>query len=369
MVKMGCIQNILACFTSRDTKRYLIVLMLSLPASIVFDMTGINKIILFMTSCISIIPLAGIIGDATEQISIYTGSKTGGLLNATMGNIPELFIGIFAVKAGLFSIVKASVIGSITGNMLLVLGFSIFFGGMRYKFQSFDKLVARTNFGLLFLALIGFIIPAAYKNLGVSSYKGLMYLSFGIAMIFLVIYLLGLFFSFYTHKNIFIKTENGVSRDQCKWSIKKTVIYLILASTFLAYEAGLLVESIEYIKTAYNIPEIFLGIIIVPVIGNIAEYTSAILMAVKDRVNLSIEIAIGSSMQMALFVVPLLVLISFISGNPMSYVFSVFELITITCSIGLSLFIFQDGRTNWLEGVELLSAYIIMALAYFFMNG
>lgn len=368
MVKMGIIEKLAACTADRSTGKYLMFLLAAIPLSIIFHIVKANELFLFAASCISVIPLAGILGTATEQIASVIGPKAGGLLSATTGNVPELFIGIFAIRAGMFSLVKASVVGSITGNMLLVLGASILSGGLKYKFQSFDKLIARTNFGLLFLALIGFIIPAAYEYLEVSSPKGIMSLSLGISIVFLLIYILGLFFSFYTHKNIFLKSENGVSRNESKWGIKRSILYMALASAALAYEAGLIVDSIQFMKTTYNIPEIFLGIIIIPVIGNIAEYTSAILMAVRNRINLSIEIAIGSSMQMALFVVPLLVLISFIIGTPMNYVFSLFELITITCSIGLSLYIFQDGKTNWLEGVELLSAYVILALAFFFMN-
>lgn len=368
MLKLGCIQRLKLQLAQKDKKKLLIILLFALPLSIILDWTNNRGFFLFIVSCLSIIPLAGILGGATEQVSIIIGPKAGGLLNATMGNIPELFICFFAVKAGLFSMVKASVAGSIIGNMLLVLGLCILFGGVRYKFQSFDKMTARINFGMLFLALIGLIIPAAFKYLTKNNDKGILSLSFGIALVFLIIYLLGLFFSFYTHRNVFIKSETSTTLEQSKGSIKKSIICLILVTAAIAYESNILVSSIEIISGLYNISETFLGIVVIPIIGNIAEYSSAMMMAMKDKINLSIEIAVGSGMQMALFVTPILILTSFFMGSPMNYVFSTLELITITCSIGLSLYIFQDGKTNWLEGVELLSAYTIMALAYLFMT-
>lgn len=366
-LKAECIKDTENCGNRECGSKLMKFLLAAIPLSLILKIVGIGGVPIFIASCAAIIPLAGILGSATEEISVFTGPKIGGLLNATMGNIPELFIGIFSVKAGLFSLVKASVIGSISGNMLLVLGVSILVGGTKYKFQSFDKMIARTNFGLMFLALIGFIIPAAYKYLNAGSGAGLMGLSLGTAIVLLVIYLMGLFFSLYTHRNIFVKSEEGTEESERQWGLKKAIIYLIIAAAVLGFEAEILVDSIQSLKVIYGIPETFLGIVIVPVIGNIAEYTSSVLMAMKDKINISVEIAIGSSMQMALFVMPVLVLFSFIAGTPMNYAFTSFELVTAACSIGLSLYIFQDGRTNWLEGMELISAYIIMALAYFFM--
>lgn len=368
MLISSCGQKLMKGLKKNNKSILIMTLFIAIPMSIILNVTNTKGLLLFIASCLSIIPLAGILGDATEQISVITGPKVGGLLNATMGNIPELFIGFFSVRAGLFSLVKASIAGSIIGNMLLVLGLSILFGGVKYKLQSFDKMIARTNFGMLFLALIGFIIPAAFKYFSAKNSTGIFSLSLGIAMVLLVIYLLGLFFSFYTHKNLFVKSEDEIFSEEHKWGIKKPIFYLALSTIVIAYESGLLVNSLESIRDLYHIPEIFLGIVVVPIIGNIAEYSSAMMMALKDRINLSIEIAVGSGMQMALFVVPILILVSFIIGNPMDLIFSTIELITITCSIGLSLYIFQDGKTNWLEGVELLSAYVIMALAYLFMT-
>lgn len=344
------------------------ILLLFVPVSFIIDLSGGSRLFLFAATCLSVIPLAGMLGDITEQISLVTGPKAGGLLNATTGNIPELFIGIFSIRAGMFSLVKASIVGSICGNMLLVLGFSIFFGGLKFKSQSFDKAVARTNFGMLFLALIGFIIPTAYGLLDSGASSNIYGLSFGISIILIAIYLIGLFYSLHTGRNVFIKSEDGKQIEKAKWKIQRSLLYLILCSGILAYESGLLVDSIESIKNVYSISEVFLGIVVIPIIGNIAEYTSAVMMAMKNKVNLSIEIAVGSGMQMALFVAPVLILLSTFWGLKMGLTFSLFQIITVTCSIGLSLYIFQDGKTNWLEGVELLSAYIIVALAYFFTS-
>lgn len=343
-------------------------LLAAIPVSLVLDALNASGIILFLVSCLAVIPLASLLGDSAEEVSSYAGPKLGGLITATTGNIPELCIGIFSIKAGMFELVKTGIVGSIAGNMLLVLGMSILAGGMKYKFQSFDRIIARTNFGLLFLALVGFIIPAAYKYLGSGSSEGLTYLSVSVSAVLLVIYILGLVFSFWTHRNLFIKSEDDISEKSGSIGIKKSMFILAAAAAGTAYEANLLVRSIESVKTVYGIPEAFLGIVIVPVIGNIAEYTSSVMMAMKDKINISIEIAIGSSMQMAMFVAPCLALLSFFGWNAVPLVLNSFELVTVACSIGLSLYIFQDGRTNWLEGVELVSAYVIVALAYFFMR-
>lgn len=352
--------------------KYLNLLLFFVPLTIIARLMHFNEGFIFLMACLSIVPLAVIIGDATEQISIYTGPKIGGLLNATMGNVPELLIGLFAVKAGMYNLVLASMAGSIMGNIMLVLGFSIFLGGLKFKFQTFNKSIARSNFTLLFFAAISILIPFAFRYalLGnPNAGKGLTVISFGIAIILLLIYILGLVFSLVTHRSFFTHHDQHEEEEeeQAKWSLPVSIIVLAVATFFVAIESEMLVATVEHAVTDFGLPEVFIGIILIPILGNIAEHASAVIMAVKNKVDISVEIAVGSSMQIALFVAPLLVVTSFILGNPMTYVYNFFEVVAMLIGIGMSLYVFQDGKTNWLEGVQLIGCYAILGLAFFFI--
>lgn len=349
--------------------KYLNILLIFVPATIVARFTGVNEGLIFFMACLSIIPLAVIIGDSTEQIALYTGSKIGGLLNATMGNVPELLIGIFAVKAGMYSLVMASMAGSIIGNILLVLGLSIFLGGLKFKFEDFDKSMARSNFTLLTFAAIGIVVPFAFKyaTMGSKTYdSGIQIFSLGIAIILIVVYILSLVFSLITHRSMFIKSKKEEG-EKPKWSLTVSVIVLAIATFFVAIQSETLVATVEHTVTQFGLPEVFIGIIIIPILGNVAEHASAMIMAVKNKVDISVEIAVGSSTQIALFVAPLLVIFSFILGKPMEYVYTPFEVVGMLLGILMAVYVFQDGKTNWLEGVELVGCYIILAIAFFFM--
>lgn len=352
--------------------KYLNILLVFIPVTFIAKLMGMNEGIIFLFSCFSIVPLAVIIGDATEQVALYTGPKIGGLLNATMGNVPELLIGIFAVKAGLYNLVLASMAGSIMGNILLVLGFSIFLGGLKFKFQSFNKSIARSNFTMIFFAAMSIIIPFAF-NYAVRGHanatESIDFLSAGIAMVMIIIYILGLIYSLITHRNVFTKHEEHDEADEEKpeWSLSKSVIVLAAATFFVAIQSETLVATVEHTVQQFGLPETFIGIILIPILGNVAEHASAMIMAVNNKVDISIEIAVGSSMQIALFVAPILVLLSFILGNPMPYVFNMFQVVSILISIGMSLYVFQDGRTNWLEGILLIGCYMILGMAFFFL--
>lgn len=344
-----------------------------IPLSIAARYFNVNEVFAFLSVCLSIIPLAGIIGDATEQISIYTGSKVGGLITATTGNLPELLIGFFAVKSGFITLVLSSMSGSIISNILLVLGVSIFLGGLKQKSQTFNKNIARSNFILLFFVAMTTIIPFTLEyaikiqNNG-NLAKGLHAISISLAIALLVTYISGLIFSLMTNKNIFVKqNEQTDKNDTAKWSLAKSALILCVAAFFIAIESEMLVNYVEHIIESYHLPETFIGIILIPILGNIAENISAIVMAIKNKIDLCIEIAIGSSIQIALFVAPLLILVSYIIGNPIIYVYDVFELVAMLISIGLSLFIFQDGKTNWFEGVVLIVSYIILGVAFFYI--
>lgn len=352
--------------------RYLNLLLVFVPATLVARFVGFNESLIFFMSCFAIVPLAVIIGDATEQISLYTGAKIGGLLNATMGNVPELLIGLFAVIAGKYTLVMASMAGSIIGNILLVLGFSIFFGGLKYKFQYFNKTVARSNFTLLAFAAISIIIPFTFKyatRANANATNGLTVLSLGVAVSLIILYVLGLVFSLVTHRSVFVKHQEQEDEDEeiPKWKLSFAIAVLAVATFFVAVESEMLVATVEHAVHEFGLPEVFIGIILIPILGNVAEHASAVIMAIKNKVDISVEIAVGSSMQIAMFVAPLLVISSFILGKPMVYVYSFFEVVAMLVGIGMTTYVFQDGETHWLEGVQLIGCYVILGLAFFFI--
>lgn len=349
--------------------RYLNLLLLFIPASLLGHYWAIDDAWVFIAACIAIVPLAVLISDATEEIAGYTGPKIGGLVNATMGNIPEFFIGLFALKAGLHQLVLASMAGSIIGNILFVLGVSIFCGGVVHSTQTFDKTVARSNFSLLCFAAISLVVPLAFKLTQhdlVKLEQGLSVLSFSMALIMLLIYVMGLIFSLVARKNLFLEQDHNGNGKDTNWTLKRAVAVLMITSVFVAIESELLVSKVEAAVSKLHLPELFIGIIIVPILGNVAEHTSAILMAVRNKVDISLEIAVGSSMQIAMFVAPLLVLISFALGTPLIYVYDPFQVLAVITAILLSLYVFQDGKTYWLEGTLLTFTYVVFCVAFFF---
>ena len=349
--------------------KYLNYLLLFLPLTIFAGFLHLADSVIFAMACLAIVPLAVIIGNATEQIAVYTGPKIGGLLNATMGNIPELFIGYFAVQEGLYRLVLASMAGSMIGNILLVLGFSVLCGGLVYPSQVFDKNIARSNFTMLCFAAISIVVPLTFKmnnNEGEHIQQGLIAISFTIALVLLLIYVLGLIFSLVTHRNMFLEHERENGDKQPDWSLAKCIVVLSVATFFVAIESEILVSTVENASKDLGLPDVFIGIIIIPIIGNVAEHASAVLMSVKNKVDISLEIAVGSSMQIAMFVAPVLVLVSFANGKPMLYLYDPFEVVAILTSIILSLYVFQDGKTYWLEGVLMIFCYIVFGVAFYF---
>lgn len=364
--------------------KYLNTLLIFVPVTLIARLLNLNGTLVFITACLSIIPLAAVIGNATEQIAHYSSSKISGLLNATMSNIPELSIGLFSVKACLYNLVLASMAGSIIGNMLLVLGVSIFAGGIRYKYQSFSKANARSNFILLCFSATSIIIPIAFKYAAegrTDLSNSLACLSFGLSILMVSIYIMGLVFSLITHKNLFAQHDEANSTECCEKIkesviqidgkaqavIRRSVLTLITAAAFVALSSQILVGSVEQVITSTGLSELFIGIILLPILGNVSENASAVIMAAKNKVDVSVEIAIGSSMQISLFVAPVLVLFSFLAGSPMQYVYNTFEVVAIIIGIAMSLYIFQDGKTSWLEGVLLIITYLAFALAFFFI--
>ena len=337
------------------------------PISIVLFLLHANPLLIFIITCVAIVPLAAILGDATENLAHYTGDKIGGMMNATMGNVPELLIGLFAINAGLFDVVKATIIGSILGNLLLVLGASILIGGMKFKVQTFNKSIAKSNFVMLSYAMIAMLMPGLLALLFKSSSNAISGVSNAVAILLLVVYLFGLFYALITHKNIFTSHEEREEEEQPEWSKTKSIVILAIATVFVGYESEILVDQIKFVIADYHVPAVFIGIIIIPIVGNVAEHAAAMIMAYKNRMDIALEIGVGSATQIALFVGPVLLLASIIMGNAMDYVFPLFQLITIFVGFNFCRYVFHDGKTTWIEGLVMISTYVIMAVTYYFI--
>ncbi len=328
---------------------------------------------IFVVACLAIIPLAGWMGKATEHLAEKTGEGIGGLLNATFGNAAELIIALVALRRGLYDVVKASLTGSIIGNILLVMGAAFLAGGFKFKTQQFNASGARVQATMLTLAAIALIVPAAYHHLGgaaaVTKEAGL---SLEISIVLIVTYGLGLLFSLHTHKALFVGTAAEaaeVEREHGQpWSLGKSLIVLAVATALVAWISEILVGSVEHAAHAWGMTSVFVGVIVVAIVGNAAEHSTAVLVALKNRMDLSIGIAIGSSIQIALFVAPMLVFASyFLCPEPMNLVFTPAEVLAIALAVIITGEIAGDGESNWLEGVQLLSVYIILALVFYFL--
>ncbi len=322
-----------------------------------------NELIKFLTAALAVILLAAWLGKATESVAHYAGDRIGGFLNATFGNAAELIIAFFLIKEGLFDMVKASITGSIIGNMLLVLGLSVFLGGLKYKQQKFNGLLAGHNASLMTLSVVALFIPAVFMR-ELPQVK-INTLSIVISVILIIAYILWLVFSLVTHKAFLsdIEPEEG----EASWSKGVSVIMLLVATCFVAVVSEWLVHSVETVSKTLGWSELFVGAFLIAIIGNAAEHSAALLMAMKNRIGAAVEIAIGSSLQIALFVAPTLVLISLLLGTPMDIVFTPFELAAIAVSSVIAISISRDGATNWYEGILLLAVYIIIGTAFFFV--
>jgi Ca2+:H+ antiporter len=342
------------------TLRILNFLLIAVPISIALELLHLSPVLIFAAACISIIPLSGYMGKATEEIAIYVGPRLGGLLNATFGNAAELIITIFALRAGLQDVVKASITGSIIGNLLLVAGLSMFLGGLKHKTQKFNRNAAGMHTSMLVMAVVGLIIPAVF--LGGNHGAKAQTLSIGVAVLLMLVYILSLVFSLHTHKDVFRPTQEH--NEHSEWSKAKALTVLLVATAFVALESELLVSGIDPVVKTLGLSELFIGVIIIPIIGNAAEHSTAVMMALKNNMEIGLEIAIGSSTQIALFVAPLLVFLGYFLGNPLDLLFTSYELVAIVMGIVITSVVNMDGRSNWLEGAQLIAAYIIMALAF-----
>jgi Ca2+:H+ antiporter len=334
-----------------------------------------NDTALFICSGLAIIPLAGIMGRATEHLSEHLGQSVGGLLNATFGNAAELIIALMALHKGLIGVVKASITGSIIGNMLLVLGAALTAGGFKHTEQRFNRTAMQTSTTSLLLAAIGLLVPTIfhYSSPGEAWRPAIAQkLSLGIAVVLFFTYLCTLAFSLFTHREIVSgQTEAPAHRSSAEpvWSKGKATIVLLVATIFIAWLSEFLVATVDSARTQLGVTELFIGVIVVAIIGNAAEHSTAVWMAVKDKMDLSLGIAIGSSLQIALFVAPVLVFTSWFLGHPMDLEFTIPEVAAVIMAVFIVAEISKDGRTNWLEGVQLLSVYLILAILFYFLPG
>lgn len=346
--------------------KYLKVLLICIPISFIAIYFKWSSLWIFILTCVSIVPLAGYLGIATENIAAYTGPKFGGFLNATFGNATELIISFFAIRAGLFDLVKASLVGSILGNILLVLGCSIFFGGLKNKQLKYDKDQGAFTATMLLCGVVGLALPAIFTSgidttLITSKYENF---SVIISVILLVLYIIGMIYSFKMNDDLY-GVEHAEDIDSA-WKLPFSIFILALCTVLIAVESEFLVKVIEPMTLSVGINEMFVGLIIIPIVGNAAEHSTAIIMALKNKMDIALEIAVGSSLQVTLFVIPVSVIISvFAAASPMSIVFKPIEIFLIASSVFIANHIVKNGKTNWLEGLKLLSIYTIISVGFF----
>jgi Ca2+:H+ antiporter len=345
----------------------LVPFLLFLPLTLAAELLGWSPVLVFILACAAIIPMAAYIGQATETLAHYTGPRVGALLNATLGNAAELIITITAVRAGLMELVKASITGSILGNLLLVMGFAFTVGGIRHGRQTFDRRNASRNATLLILAVLAMLIPSLFSHsIGPETSTRVEALSLGVAAVMIVLYGLGLLDAARSEKTP-LAHEPAPSSSVPHWTLPVSIVVLALATGGIVWLSEVLVGAVEPVVARLGISEFFLGIILIPIIGNVAEHLVAVQMAMKNKVELSLEIALGSSLQIALFVAPVLVFVSLALGHPLTLVFNTFELIALGAGVLISVLVSADGESSWLEGAALIGIYIILGLAFFLL--
>jgi Ca2+:H+ antiporter len=349
----------------------LMTMLVFVPVSIALELLHANPVGIFITSALAIIPLAGLMGKATEHLAERLGAGLGGLLNASFGNAAELIIALIALKAGLYDVVKASITGSIIGNVLLVLGLAVLVGGLKHERQTFNRTAAGLGATLMALSAIGLVVPAIFHfvvrgNQNAHEQE----LSLEIAIVLFITYLLSLVFSLRTHKHLYVGEAGDVGDEAlgvAGWSKAKAISVLLAATAFVALMSEFLVGAVEHTAKTFGMTDVFVGVILVAIIGNAAEHSTAVLMAAKNQMDLAINIAVGSSIQIALFVAPILVFASYIFGQPMDLIFTTFEVVAVVLAVGIVSLIAMDGESNWMEGVQLLAVYVILGLAFYFL--
>lgn len=360
-------------------KQPLTWLLLAVPVTATLEVMDFSGLAIFLASAVAIIPLAGLMGRATENLAHALNPSIGGLLNATFGNAAELIIALFALRQGpeMYPIVKASITGSIIGNVLLVLGASMVAGGFYHRRQTFNRTAASMGSTLLALAATGLIMPALFYHLFEShagptapEVRSIEFLSEEIAVVLAVIYALSLVFTLVTHRDLVTGDSpdaDDAARVPPEWSVRFSLVMLLAATAGLSWMSHLLVGTLEEARESLGMNEVFTGVIVVAVIGNAAEHSIAILLAAKNKMDAAVQIAVGSGIQVALLVAPVLVFASMLMGHehPLDLHFSLMETITVVIAVFVLSLVCHDGETHWMEGVMMLGVYVIIALAFF----
>jgi Ca2+:H+ antiporter len=349
-----------------------------IPAAIALELAHAGPVVIFSAAALGVIPCAAVMGEATEAIAARTGPGIGGLLNVTFGNAPELIIAFFALLEGLQEVVKASIVGSIIGNVLLVMGAAMLVGGWSREKQTFSRTAANAQSAMLLLALAALISPALFQlihggrlpSVGADEVdfgSDLEHLSLGVAIVLLVSYAAGLWFSLKTHRAVFNPYGEEQEDESHRWEVPRAATYLALSAVAVGVMSEILVGSISEASEDIGLSEFFVGVFVVAIVGNAAEHWVAVLVAAKDKMDLAVNIALGSSAQIALFVAPVLVLLSFVFGDhPMALVFNGYELAALLFAVLIGNLVTQEGESNWFEGVQLLSLYAVLGLVFYF---
>ena len=342
----------------------------TIPAALVLELMHGNLVWQFVVSCIAVLPLAAWIGTSTEQLAHRMGSTYGALFNATFGNFAEMIIAIFAIRAGLSDVVRASISGSIVGNILFVAGISMVFGGLRHETLKFNALAAESQAGQMILAVAAMFVPALFFRTAIRAHHAELIhpVSIGTAIILLITYLCGLYFSFKTHRTRLQALVAPPEMEEHElWSMRKAFGLLAIASVLMGFVAEGLVHAVGEAGRAWGMNEVFLGFVVLAIVGNAAEHSTAVLLAMRNQMDTALNISMQSSVQIALFVTPVMVFLSYPLGHPLDLIFSPFEMLAVGLGVAIFAYLVMDGETNWYEGIQLLALYAIIAVALYFL--
>ena len=344
-------------------------LLVAIPVAIAASLLGASPVVRFLAAGVAIIPLAGLMGRATEQLAHRLGPGIGGLLNATFGNAAELILALFALSRGLDDVVKASLTGSIIGNLLLVLGASLLAGGIKYPIQRFNRTAAGVGSTLMVLATVGLVVPALFHYLAPEA-RGLEHrVSVSVSILLVLTYGLSLIFNLVTHRDLIsgIPEDEAAAISEATWGLRHATAFLLGATILVAWMSEILVGAVESTGEALGLNAVFMGVFVVAIVGNAAEHSTAVLMALKNQMDLAVGIALGSALQVALFVAPVLVFASYFRDTPMDLLFSTMEVASVFLAVLVARMVAEDGESNWLEGAMLLMVYAILGAAFFFL--
>lgn len=346
-------------------------LLLAVPIAIAASLLHAPAVVLFLAAAVAIIPLAGVMGQATEQLAHRLGPGVGGLLNATFGNAAELILALFALARGYDEVAKASLTGSIIGNLLLVLGASLFAGGLKFPVQKFNRTAAGAGSTLMVLATIGLVIPALFHYLYPGAAGTEHRLSVAVCVLLVFTYGLSLVFSLVTHRDLIsgLNEKDAAAISEATWGLRHATSLLVGATVFVAWMSEILVSAVEPAGEALGLNQVFMGVFVVAIVGNAAEHSTAIIMALKNQMDLAVGIALGSALQVALFVAPVLVFASYFRETPMDLLFTTLEIVAVIVAVMVARLVAEDGESNWLEGAMLLMVYAILGVAFFFLPG